>query len=159
MHAAPTAAAHVFVAALQTPAAHTTSAPCTHTPVRTPSLGIGAPGASFARHVRFACSQYCEAPQSLSTKQPEPPAGTQRPLGEQAFEAHWAATTQAALSGDAQVFSVALQIPVTHAEFVPTLLQVLWRPSAGSTMPPASLSVHVNVLRAQKRPDWQSESA
>ena len=67
VHAAPTAAAHVFVAALQTPAAHTAAAPGTHWPVRTPSLGIGAPGASFARHVRLGCSQYCEAPQSEST--------------------------------------------------------------------------------------------
>ena len=75
------------------------------------------------------------------------------------FEAHWAETTQAALFGEAHVFSVTLQIPVTHAGFVPTLLQVLWSPSAGSAMPPASLSVHVNVLRAQKRPVWQSESA
>jgi hypothetical protein len=66
VHAAPTAAAQVFVAALQTPAAHTTSAPGSQTPVRTPSLGIAAPGASLARHARLACSQYCEAPQSLS---------------------------------------------------------------------------------------------
>ena len=74
------------------------------------------------------------------------------------FEAHCAPTVHAALSGEAQVFAAGLQMPVMQALLVPALLHVSWRPSAGSEEPPASLSVHVNVLRAQKRPEGQSVS-
>ncbi len=159
VHVDPTAAAHVFVVALHMPAAQTTSAPAAHTPLLTPSVGMAAPGASFVLHASVDRSQYDEAEQSPSAQQPEPPLGTQRPLTEHVFETHWEPAVHELAPAPAHVFVVTLHSPVAHAELVACMLHVSWSVSAGSAAPAASLSVHVNVLRAQKRPAWQSESA
>jgi hypothetical protein len=155
----PSAAPQVLVVALQAPELHTAArVEAEQRPLCRPSLGMAAPAASFAWHVKLPRSQNWPPLQSVSAQQPE--VATQWPLALQALLVHWAAAEQVAPLAEAQVFAVALQTPVAHTAEAVAVEQVPpCRPSLGSAVPAVSFAAQVNALRLQYWPLPQSASA
>jgi hypothetical protein len=146
----PTAEAQVLVVTLHRPVAQVgATVVAAHTPVCSPSTGMGAPLGRRATQVNALRLQKALDGQSESAQQLPGAAGTQVPLGAQALVVHCAAAVQLVPGAVPQVSVVSLQRPPWQVALTPPSQVPSCRPSLGIGVPAVSVGAQVLSARSQ----------